>query len=67
MTILNTQKPKYTWRKEWTVVSSGCIKASLASQLVETVAYVFTDIPLLKERALEMITKCGRAEAQSWS
>ena len=54
-------------KKEWTVVSSGCIKASLASQLVETVAYVFTDIPLLKERALEMITKCGRAEAQSWS
>ena len=48
-------------------MSSGCIKASIASQLVETVAYVFTDIPLLKERALEMITKCGRAEAQSWS
>ena len=48
-------------------MSSGCIKASPASQLVETVAYVFTDIPLLKERALEMITKCGRAEAQSWS
>ena len=47
-------------------MSSGCIKASPASQLVETVAYVFTDIPLLKERALEMITKCGRAEAQSW-
>ena len=45
---------------------SGCIKASIASQLVETVAYVFTDIPLLKERALEMISKCGRAKAQSW-
>ena len=28
-------------------MSSGCIKASLASQLVETVAYVFTDIPFL--------------------
>ena len=48
-------------------MSSGCIKASLDSPLVETVAYVFTDIPLLKERALEMITKCGRAETQSWS
>ena len=47
-------------------MSSGCIKASLASQLVETVAYVVTDIPLLKERALEMITKYGIAEAQSW-
>ena len=63
-------------------MSSGCVKASLASQLVETVAYVFTDIPfldnhspylfiwndlkLLKERALEMVFKCGRAEAQSW-
>ena len=47
-------------------MSSGCIKASLASQLVETVAYVFTDIPSLKERALEMITKSGRAEAKSW-
>ena len=46
-------------------MSSGCIKASLASQLVETVAYIFTDIPLLKERALEMVTKCRRAEAQS--
>ena len=46
---------------------SGCIKASIASQLVEKVAYVFiTDIPLLKERALEMISKCGRAKAQSW-
>ena len=31
---------------------------------MEAVAYVFTDIPLLKERALEMITKCGRAEVQ---
>ena len=47
-------------------MSSGCIKASLASQLVETVANVLTDIPLLKERALEMITKCGTTEAQSW-
>ena len=63
-------------------MSSGCVKASLASQLVETVAYVFIDIPfldnhspylfiwndlkLLKERALEMVFKCGRAEAQSW-
>ena len=47
MTILNIQKPKYIWRKEWTVVSSGCIKASLASQLVGRVAYVFTDIPFL--------------------
>ena len=47
-------------------MSSRCFKASLASQLLETVAYVFTDIPLLKERALEMITNCGRAEAQSW-
>ena len=47
-------------------MSSGCIKASLASQLVETVAYVFTDILSLKERALEMITKCRRAEAKSW-
>ena len=45
---------------------SGCIKASIASQLVETVAHVFTDIPLLKERALEMISKCGGAKAQSW-
>ena len=54
-------------KKRWIVVSSGCIKASLASQLVETVAYVFTDILSLKERALEMITKCRRAEAQSWS
>ena len=44
---------------------SGCIKASLASQLVETVAYVLTDIPLLKERALEMITKCGTTDAQN--
>ena len=34
-------------KKRWTVVSSGCIKASLASQLVETVAYVFTDILFL--------------------
>ena len=49
---------------------------------METVAYAFTDIPcldshspcffiksglkLLKERTLEMIPKCGRAEAQSW-
>ena len=47
-------------------MSSGCIKASPASQLVETVAHVFTDIPLLKERSLEMVTKCGRAEAQGW-
>ena len=47
-------------------MSSGCIKASPTSQLVETVAYVFINIPLLKERALEMITKCERAEAQSW-
>ena len=47
-------------------MSSGCIKASLASQLVEKVAYIFTDIPLLKEIALEMVTKCRRAEAQSW-
>ena len=63
-------------------MSNDCVKASLASQLVETVAYVFTVIPfldsdssyffiyydlkLLKERALEMITKCGRAESQSW-
>ena len=47
-------------------MSNDCVKASLASQLVETVAYVFTDIPSLKERALEMITKCGRAEAKSW-
>ena len=39
---------------------------SLASQLVGTVTYVFTDVPLLKERELEMITKYGRAEAQSW-
>ena len=48
--------------------SGGCIKALLASQLVEVeaVAYALTDIPLLKERALEMITKCGTAEAQSW-
>ena len=34
-------------KKRWIVVSSGCIKASLASQLVETVAYVFTVIPFL--------------------
>ena len=63
-------------------MSNGCIKASLASQLVETVAYVITVIPfldsdssyffikndlkLLKERVLEMITKCRRAESQSW-
>ena len=50
---------------------------------METVAYVFTDIPLLfgqpqpllflknglqllKEKALEMIPKYGRTEAQSW-
>ena len=50
---------------------------------VKTVAYVFTDIPLLfgqpqpllflknglqllKEKALEMIPKYGRTEAQSW-
>ena len=46
--------------------SGGCIKALLATQLVEAVAYVLTDIPLLKERALQMITKCGTAEAQSW-
>ena len=47
-------------------MSSGCIKASPASELVETVAYVFKDIPSFKERALEMIAKCGRAEAQGW-
>ena len=47
-------------------MSSGCIKASQASQLSETVAHVFTDSLLFKERAIEMITKCGRAEAQSW-
>ena len=48
-------------------MSSGFIKASPASQLMETAAYVLTDIPLLKERALvTMITKCGRAEAQGW-
>ena len=28
-------------------MSNDCVKASLASQLVETVAYVFTDIPFL--------------------
>ena len=66
-----------TSRKEWTVVSRGSIKS-----LAETVAYVFTDIPLLfgqlppllflknglqllKEKAFEMIHKCGRTEAQS--
>ena len=55
----------------------------VSSQLVETVAYVFTDIPfldshrpdfflikndfnLVKEKALEMIPKYRRAEAQSW-
>ena len=55
----------------------------VSSELVETVAYVFTDIPfldshspalffikndfnLLKEKALEMIPKYRRAEAQSW-
>ena len=47
-------------------MSSACIKASLASQLVERVAYVFTDIPLLKERVFKMTTKCGRTEAQTW-
>ena len=36
-------------------MGSGCIEVSLASQLVETVSYVFNNIPLLKERALEMI------------
>ena len=49
--------------------------------LVETVAYVFTDIPfldshspyffkndlkLLKENPMEIIPKYGRTEAQSW-
>ena len=49
---------------------------------METVAYVFTDIPvldrhnpcffkinlkLLKDKALEIIPKYGRTEAQSWS
>ena len=55
----------------------------VSSQLVETLAYVFTDIlfldshrpdfflikndfNLLKEKALEMIPKYRRAEAQSW-
>ena len=45
-------------------MSTGCIKASLANRLLETAAHVFTDISLLKERALEMINKCGRAEKQ---
>ena len=65
-------------RKEWTVVSRG----SIQKFLVETVAYVFTDIPfldsyspyfflknglqLLKKTSLEMIPKYGRTEAQSW-
>ena len=66
-------------KKNWAVVSRGSIKKFL----VETVAYVFTDIPLLfgqpqpllflkiglqflKEKALEMIPKYGRTEAQSW-
>ena len=56
-------------------MSRGCIK----SLLVETVAYVFTDIPildshsflknglkLLKDKTLEIIPKYGRTEAQSW-
>ena len=63
-------------------MNCGELYQKVTSQLVETVAFVFTDIPfldshspfffinnglkLLKERALEMIPKCGRAEAQSW-
>ena len=45
-------------------INSGCIKASLAIQSEERAAYVFTDVALLKERVLEMITKCGIAEAE---
>ena len=63
-------------RKEWTSVSRGCIKKFVE----DTVAYVFTDIPFLdshrsyflkknrlkspKEKALEMVSKYGRTEAQ---
>ena len=64
--------------KEWTVMSRGCIK----KLLVETLAYIFTDIPsldghssyflwnglkLLKDKALEIVPKYGRTEAQIWS
>ena len=59
-------------------MSRGCIK----KLLVETVTYIFTDIPfldthnpcffkkndlkLLKEKALEMIPKYWRTEAHNW-
>ena len=58
-------------------MSRGCIK----KLVVEAVAYVFTDIPfvdshsryffkkwlnVLKGKALEIIPKYGKTEAQSW-
>ena len=58
-------------------------EVSIKKFLVETVAYVFTNIPLLfgppqsllflknglqllKEKALQMVPKYGKTEAQSW-
>ena len=51
-------------------------RRSIKKLLVETVTYVFADIPFLdshssycfiKKVALEMLAKYGRAEAESWS
>ena len=67
MAILNVLKRMCTERKEWTVVSRGSIKKFL----MVTVAYVFTDIPLIFEQPQPYLFKkmahsCSRKKQLKW-